>query len=315
MNKSIVNQSLINGIASDFLSVNDRAIHYGDGVFETVLCDVQNVNTRRLFYWQQHYQRLKSSADKLKISCPSESVFLADIAQLLDENVLDENGSGTSGGNANFNGNALSIKIILTRGESERGYLFSKKADSNRIVQIASLDAGYSSLLSSQLLSGDLCFCEQQVSINKNLAGLKHLNRLENVMARNEWGYRSTETNIIDGLMLNANQHVIEGCMSNLFAVKNNELLTPDLNLSGVNGVMREAIIDLANKNNIKLIITNFKQKDLFDMDELFITNSLIGLKSITRLEKTEYKQKKITITMIIFDQLINTMNDYVHAV
>ena len=310
---TIVNQSLINGVASDFLSVNDRAIHYGDGVFETILCDVHNVNTRRLFYWQQHYQRLKSSADKLKISCPAEAVFLADIAQLLDENVLDENDSGTSGDNADFNGDAFSIKIILTRGDSERGYQYPEKENSNRIVLISSLDAAYSSLLSNKLLSGDLCFCEQQVSINKNLAGLKHLNRLENVMARNEWDHRSTETNIIDGLMLNANQHVIEGCMSNLFAIKNNELLTPDLSLSGVNGVMREAIIDLANKNNIKLIITNFKQKDLFDMDELFITNSLIGLKSITRLEKTEYKQKKIT--MIIFDQLINTMNDYVHAV
>ena len=112
-------------------------------------------------------------------------------------------------------------------------------------------------LLPVKLLSGDLCFCEQQVSINENLAGLKHLNRLENVMARNEWGHRSTESNIIDGLMLNANQYVIEGCMSNLFAVRNNELLTPDLSVSGVKGIMREVIIDLANKNNIKLRIIN----------------------------------------------------------
>ncbi len=291
--------------------MNNRAIHYGDGIFETILCDCHNVNSRRLFYWQQHYQRLKSSADKLKLDCPSEAVFLADIAQLLDENVLDENKLANS--DAVSNGNVFAIKIILTRGESERGYLFSKKADTSRIVQIASLDAGYSSLLSGQLLSGDLCFCEQQVSINKNLAGLKHLNRLENVMARNEWGHRSAETNIIDGLMLNEKQHVIEGCMSNFFAVKDNALLTPDLRLSGVNGIMREAIIDLANKNNIKLTITNLKRKDLFDMDGLFITNSLIGMKSIMRLDNTSYEQPNIIAA--IFDKLINTMNDYIHVI
>ena len=296
-----MNKSLINGVASDFLNVNDRSIHYGDGVFETILCHQQH-----LFYWQEHYQRLSTSAKKLKLHCPAEEVFLTDIRKLLDEETSNKDGR-------NKDDNYFSIKVILTRGEGERGYLFSDKAVSNRIVLVATLDANYSSLLSNKLFAGDLFLCKQQVSINKQLAGLKHLNRLENVMARNEWGSHSKQTNIIDGLMLNANQHVIEGCMSNLFAVKNNELLTPDLSLSGVDGIMRQAIIDLADKLDLKLTITNLGKDEILAMDELFISNSLIGIKSVSCFEKTTYNQQPIT--KLIFEQLISTVNDHVQSV
>lgn len=306
MNKAPVIKSLINGVASDYLSVNDRSIHYGDGVFETILC-----NGQYLFYWQEHYQRIHASAKKLKLHCPVEEVFLADIRKLLDEHSLYKDGSYK--GSSSKDDNCFAIKIILTRGEGDRGYLFSDKAVSNRIVLVSTVETNYSSLLSNSLLSGNLFLCEQQASINKQLAGLKHLNRLENVMARNEWGTHSKEVNIIDGLMLNANEHVIEGCMSNLFAVKNNELLTPDLSLSGVNGIMRQVIIDLADKMDIKLTITNLGKEEILAMDELFISNSLIGIKSVACLESSTYGQQ--SIAKLIFENLINTMNDHVRNV
>ena len=293
MNKTASIRTLINGVASEFLSVNDRSIHYGDGLFETILCDA-----RHLYYWHQHFQRLRSSAEKLKLECPEATVFLSDIASLLNEYQID---------------GACVLKIILTRGESERGYSFSKKSDVNRIVMISKLDAAYSSLLSNKLLSGNLFLCEQQASINKNLAGLKHLNRLENVMARNEWGVGSADANIIDGLMVNANRHVIEGSMSNLFAVKGDKLYTPELSFSGINGIMRDMIIDLAVNNKIDLSIVNLEIEELFSMDELFITNSLIGMKSVSCFENTEYNYQQIT--NIIFDNLLNTMSDYAQVV
>ena len=80
MNKIPVN-SLINGVASDYLSINDRSIHYGDGLFETILC-----NNNKLYYWTQHFQRLQASAQQLKIACPQEQVLLDDITKLLDIN-------------------------------------------------------------------------------------------------------------------------------------------------------------------------------------------------------------------------------------
>ena len=299
MNKTPVN-SLINGIASDYLTINDRSIHYGDGLFETILC-----NNNKLYYWSQHYQRLQASAEQLKIACPPEQVLLDDIAKLLDKNKPgSKSGSKLEA--------ACAIKVIVSRGAGERGYQFSKKTAASRFVLLSALEADYSSLLSQQLLSGELFICKQQVSINENLAGLKHLNRLENVMARNEWNDKA-KNNFIDGLMQNANHHVIEGTMSNLFAIKNKQLFTPDLKLSGVNGIMREIIIDLASKNNIKTSIVNLTLDDLTAMDELFISNSLIGMKAVTKLGDSFYKDQ--TVTNMIFTELLNTREAHAQAV
>lgn len=287
MNKVPVN-SLINGIAADHLNINDRSIHYGDGLFETILC-----NDNNLYYWQQHFQRLQTSAQQLKIACPPEQVFLDDITKLLADNDSLP---------------ACAIKIIVSRGTGERGYKFSKNTSANRLVMLSSLDAGQSSVLSRKLLQGELFICRQQVSINEDLAGLKHLNRLENVMARNEW-----DAGYIDGLMLNANRHVIEGSMSNLFAITGNQLFTPDLKLSGVNGIMREMIIDLAGKNDIKTTVTNLTIDEISAMDELFISNSLLGMKAVTKLGDSLYKGQQVSD--MIFSELLKTMDDYAQAV
>jgi len=305
MNKIPVN-SLINGIASDYLTINDRSIHYGDGLFETILC-----NNNKLYYWSQHFQRLQDSAQQLKIACPQEQVLLDDITRLIEEN-KPESDSKSGSKSSSKSEAAWAIKIIVSRGAGERGYKFSKNITSSRLVLLSSLEAEHSSLLSQQLLSGELFICKQQVSINENLAGLKHLNRLENVMARNEWNDKD-RNNFIDGLMLNANQHVIEGTMSNLFAIKDKQLFTPDLGLSGVNGIMREIIIDLASKNNIKTSLINLTLDDLTAMDELFISNSLIAMKAVTKLGDSLYKDQ--AVANMIFAELLNTKEDYAKAV
>ena len=299
MNK-LPHNSLINGITTDYLTINDRSIHYGDGLFETLLC-----NNNKLYYWPQHFQRLQTSAERLKIACPQEQVLLDDITKL-----LDTNNSGPK--SESISGAACAIKIIVSRGAGERGYKFSKNTTSNRFVLLSALETDYSSFLSHQLLSGELFICKQQVSINENLAGIKHLNRLENVLARNEWN-DNAKNNFIDGLMLNANQHVIEGTMSNLFAIKDKQLFTPDLGLSGVNGIMREIIIDLASKNNIKTSVDNFTIETLLSMDELFISNSLIAMKAVTKLRDSLYNDQQVTT--MIFDELLTTKEENAQAV
>jgi 4-amino-4-deoxychorismate lyase len=297
MNKTLHN-SLINGIASDYLNINDRSIHYGDGLFETILCSDQ-----KLYYWQQHYQRLYESAKRLKIDCPQEQLLLDDISKL-----LESYNSGVDNTGIDNSGSACVIKIIISRGAGERGYKFSKNMTVNRFVFLSAFEADYSSILSRQLESGELYICKQQVSINENLAGLKHLNRLENVLARDEWN-----ASYIDGLMLNANLHVIEGSMSNLFAVKDKQMYTPDLRLSGVKGVMREIIIDLAAKNNIKTSVTDLTIDDLYAMDELFISNSLIAMKVVTKLRDTLYSDQPVARN--IFTDLLNSKEDYAQTV
>lgn len=294
-NATLSNAALINGIGSNYLRIDDRAIHYGDGLFETILC-----RNNRLYYWQQHYRRLQASAQKLKIDCPDEQLLLHDITRLLSENAATTDQTSV-------------LKIILSRGTGERGYQFTKNAVPNRIVLWSELSPGYSSLLSEQLVSGDLYVCQQQLSINENLAGLKHLNRLENVLARNEWTNHFSDSNYIDGLMLNADAYVIEGSMSNLFAVKNKQLFTPSLLRSGVNGVMRELVIDLADRAGLSLQVTDLTLDELYKMDELFITNSLIGLKSVTRL--MDYSLPENTITHQIFNDILKTKDIYATTV
>jgi len=291
---NVLHNNLINGVMSDYLNVNDRSIHYGDGLFETILC-----HNNKLYYWSQHFLRLQTSAEKLKIACPQEQVLLEDIAKLLKKK---------SEKNKSKDESACAIKIILSRGAGERGYKFSKEISANRFVSLSGLAIEYSSLLSKKLYSGKLFLCEQQVSINKNLAGLKHLNRLENVLARNEW-----HSDHIDGLMLDANQHVIEGTMSNLFAIKDNRLFTPDLGLSGVRGIMRDAIMRSAHKNNIETVVSTITLDALYDMDECFISNSLIGMKSVTNLGEATYNTQGVT--NVIFKDLLVTMKEYVQVV
>ena len=283
---------LINGVVADYLTVHDRAIHYGDGLFETILC-----HNKQLYFWPQHYFRLKQSAEKIKLSCPDESLLLDDIAELLKD--CDE-------------GLSYAIKIIITRGSGKRGYQFEKKSTINRLIFSSMIEKSYSSLLSNKLLSGDLTICEQQVSINENLAGLKHLNRLENVLARNEEAIVNNN-NVIDGLMLNANKYAIECTTSNIFTVKNNQLYTPKLNQSGVQGVMRGTVIELAKKNNIKVSFLDMTINDIDTMDEMFITNSLIGMKKIDYLNNTNFTSCDATES--IFDTLLKDKASYVQAI
>jgi len=293
INNSVINNSrskrcMINGVVADHLLIHDRAIHYGDGLFETIL-----YSDNKLHYWQQHYHRLYKSAEKLKMPCPHEQALLQDISELVSNNITADH---------------YAIKIILSRGFGERGYSFSRDASINRIVLLSELDASYSSILSKTLLTGELFICEQQVSINESLAGLKHLNRLENVMARNEWNDKTMQ--FIDGLMLNADHEVIEGTMSNLFAIRDNQVFTPGLDRSGVRGVMRNAIMKKAVENNLPVMECRLAVEDLLTMDELFITNSLIGMKRVTKLGDTIYK--KAAVTELLFNALLDCKEDYV---
>ncbi len=316
---SAATKSLINGIKADYLNVNDRSIHYGDGLFETILC-----SDNKLYYWRQHFNRLQQSAEKLQLPCADVQALEQ---QLLDDVSLLLAASNKSDHKKTIDHNNFSIKIILTRGIGERGYQYKKNSRLNRLVFLSEINKDYSALLSGKMSAGELLICKQQASINESLAGLKHLNRLENVLARNEWGGRvgndrvdnnradnnKTSKNIIDGLMLNANGFVIEGTMSNLFAVKDKQLFTPDISQSGIKGVMRDVIIDIAQGQNIKLSIKNITLEELKDMDEIFISNSLIGIKSVNKLDGVLFNTRDLTNK--IFDDLIETKDRHVQAI
>jgi 4-amino-4-deoxychorismate lyase len=114
--------------------------------------------------------------------------------------------------------------------------------------------------------------CEMRLSKQPKLAGIKHLNQLERVLARNEWA----DPAIHEGLMLDTDNCVIEGTMSNVFIVKGGKILTPDLTSSGVDGIVRQAVLKQARKADYDISIQKISLVEVVEADEIFMTNSLM---------------------------------------
>ena len=259
---------LINGIASGYVSVTDRGLHYGDGVFETIAC----IGNHPVFI-QQHLNRMESGARKLNISFPDRQLFLDDINCLLRGN----------------NSNSI-IKLILTRGRGKRGYRYETGQIPTRICMLSAWPDYVAHWREHGLATR---FCQTQVSINPQLAGIKSLNRLDSVLASSELGTAYNE-----GFLSDTEGNVIEGTMSNIFVVMNDALVTPDLSRCGVNGIMREQIIDIAHNNNINVETRNITRDELLASREIFVSNSVIGACVVKQLEQQFYNTDTMTKTI-----------------
>lgn len=275
----------INGIATDYVSAMDRGLHYGDGIFETIAC----INYR-LQFWQQHMDRMAAAAEKLNISFPGDRIFLQDIQNLLDMHPPSQ---------------SCVIKLILTRGSGERGYRCPVKPQPCRIVIRSNWPAGIDQVIKH---GARLRICDTQIAINPQLAGIKHLNRLENVLARNEW-----RDDYDEGLMTDGQGHIIEGTMSNLFAVRDGILYTPALDQCGVSGIIRQQLILLANELKISVQEKPITLTELMQMDEILLTNSVIGLWPVTQFSERTYSIGNVSISLA--SQLTARANEHAHPV
>ncbi len=174
------------------------------------------------------------------------------------------------------------IKIIITRGEGARGYGPIRSPVSTRIVQFSSWP-DYPNHIVSQGVR--VRICSTRLGANPFLAGIKHLNRLEQVMARSEWD----DPEISEGLMLDARGRAIEGTMSNIFMLKDGIMHTPDLTQCGVEGVIRGLVMDIASTHGIEVTIRPIGLSEVLQADCLMLTNSLIGIWPVKMLEEREY--------------------------
>ena len=136
--------------------------------------------------------------------------------------------------------------------------------------------------------------CETRLSRQPVLSGIKHMNRLEQILARNEW----TDSSISEGLMLSDQGNVIEGTMSNLFMVKNGTVITPTLNECGVAGVMRETVLTFLDEETIPYETSVVSQSMLAIADEVFLTNSVIGLWPVKKIGGTVYSVGPVSKVM-----------------
>jgi len=239
---------LLNGQATQQIDIQDRGLQYGDGLFETL-----RVQDSRVPLWNRHWQRLKKGCLRLAIPLPEQDLLLEEVHSLIagEEQAV--------------------LKLIITRGKGERGYASPTTLLPSRILMLSDGPDYPPAYRKSGIR---LYTCETRLGINPALAGIKHLNRLEQVLARNEWQSPDYQ----EGLLLDTQGHVMEGTMSNIFWVKAQQLYTADLSHCGVEGVMREIVMEIAKENGISLNIGLWSKSVLLDADEIFVTNSLIGI-------------------------------------
>ena len=174
------------------------------------------------------------------------------------------------------------LKITITRGIGGRGYATNELAENTRVLAI--FPAPH--YPEECWLEGVVVkVCSTRLGINPALAGIKHLNRLEQVLARSEWN----TADIHEGLMLDTNNNIIEGIMSNVFGVKKGELYTPEISMCGVKGIMREQVIKAAKQVDIAVHQTKMDLDDLYQSEECFLSNSLIGIWPVRQLEDRSF--------------------------
>ena len=127
--------------------------------------------------------------------------------------------------------------------------------------------------------------CEQRLAIQPALAGMKHLNRLEQVLARAEWA----DIDVAEGVMRDTEDRLVCGTMSNLYLLSGSRLLTPSLERCGVEGVMRKHVKKAAETLGLQWHEKDLGLTDAFSADEMYFSNALIGLWPVRELDEHRY--------------------------
>ena len=241
---------LVDGDDASVLPASDRGLAYGDGVFETIAL-VDGIAR----HWDRHLDRLAHGAKRLGIEPPDPVCWTTDLARLT-------RGAASS---------RAVLKLMLTRGSAGRGYAPSPDAQPRRISQLLPWPKWPASWATEGLR---LSLCETRLAQNPALAGIKHLNRLEQVLAAQEVARCGAD----DGLMLAMDGRLIETTRANLFLVFGNQLVTPRLTDCGISGIMRDVLLDHLPQAGFMLNEADIKAQDLARCDEIFLTNALIGV-------------------------------------
>jgi 4-amino-4-deoxychorismate lyase len=238
----------------------DRGLAYGDGLFETMAADAG-----RIRWLDYHFARLREGCRRLRIAAPDEDVIRSEIGAHCPT------------------GSRAVIKLIVTRGSGARGYAPPATANPTRILSISS----WPNYPISHYTDGiTVRSCRIRLGENPALAGIKHLSRLEQVLARLELEQSDAE----EGLLLDSRGCVVGGTSSNVFAVCGDRLLTPPLTRCGVKGVMRRIVLETARQLGIRAVEQDFEPAVLHEASEMFMTNALFGVWPVNRLDEHEYR-------------------------
>lgn len=255
---------LVDGEKMSMIPVDDRGLAYGDGVFETL-----RARRGQLPLLDFHLHRLETGLHALGFPSVPRDVLVHEL-QIAAADV----GDGI-------------VKLIVTRGSAARGYAPLQDTAARRIVQTSPLPPHVNEWRESGV---NVRFCTTPLAGPSALDGLKHLNRLPQVLARAEWN----DAEFHEGLMRDTQGRVIEGTMSNIFIMHDAALLTPPI-AAGVRGVMRRFVLERAEALGVSARESFITDEEILSAEEIFITNSVIGVCPVVRIGRQPYRVGTIT--------------------
>jgi 4-amino-4-deoxychorismate lyase len=241
---------LVNGTPATEVSVLDRGLHFGEGVFETIAC----LNGRPRFL-PLHLERLEYGCERLGIQPPGQEEIAAEIRGLV---------SGVE---------RAIVKLLVTGGEAvARGYARSGSERATRITIRYPWPHEDAAQLHDGVMTRTL---SMRLGENPRLAGLKHCNRLEQILARAEL---ANDPQLAEGILFSSSGNLVSGIMTNVFLVRESVLLTPRIDQCGVAGVMRRVVLREARQLGIPARECELRSENLQAADEVFLTNARVGI-------------------------------------
>lgn len=238
---------LIDGKPDARIDPLDRGFTYGDGVFRTM-----RTSSGRVLHLRRHLDKLARDCARLDIPCPADDLIVGELQQ-----VARSHPDGVT-------------KIVLTRGAGGRGYSPVGCTAPTRVVYGFPLPSATGLDRSGVRVR----WCRTPVTMQPALAGIKHLNRLDSVLARKEW----REGEFEEGLMTDRDGWVVEGTMTNVFVLEGSRLSTPILDQAGVAGVQRDRLLALASRIGIQCEEQRIGKDRLLAADAVYLTNSIVGM-------------------------------------
>lgn len=241
---------LVDGAPEERVAALDRGFTLGDGLFETIA-----VRAGAPRFWSAHVERLREGCRRLALPPPAVAALARDAESLC---------AGADDG---------TLRITWTRGVGSRGYAPAADPVPTRVVAFHPGPAPVARALA-------LRWCDTRLALQPALAGIKHLNRLEQVLARAEW----SDPAIDEGIMLARDGRVVECVAANLFLVDEGILITPDLADCGVAGTMRRRVLALAQALGLDTAVRRVEIGEVEVADEVFVTNAVRGLAPVAMI-------------------------------
>jgi len=273
----LLNEKIVKGENINF-SILKRGFLFGDGIFETLIS-----KNYKIFRFSDHYERMKKGAKMCNFEIPEKDEIEKLILRNLERRRI-KNGY---------------IRINLWRKKGERSIPEGKEANTLIIIK------NYKPYPSSFYEKGINCTISEKIFKNEKslLTYIKSFNFLESIIGKQE----AKEKNCDETIFLNTEKFIAEATVSNLFFVKKNKVYTPSLDCGILNGITRKIVIEICKKEKIKFEEGKFKPEFLKNCDEIFLTNTIMGIMPVRNI-KDFFMKKSSEITDLIKEKYLKIL-------